>query len=49
MKLTVIATLKLQSDEHKRYVKSWSFEKNEIAKPYWEEDQNFNWDQKKVD
>ena len=41
-------SLKLRSDEHKRTVRNCNCDKNEIAKHCWEEDQNFNWNQKKV-
>ena len=39
--------LKLRSEEHKKYVKKYDCEKNEIAKHCWEADVNFSWDQKK--
>ena len=55
MKLTVIALkqstkwyLKSCPDEHKRSVKNCNFEKNEIAKHWWEADHNLSCDQKKV-
>ena len=40
--------LKSRSDEHKRFFRNWDCEKNEIAKPFWEADHNFGWDQKEV-
>ena len=40
--------LKLHSDEHKRSVRNFDCDKNEIAKQCWEADQNFNYDQKKL-
>ena len=36
------------SDEHKRSVRKCDCEKNEIAKPFWEANHNFSWDQTKV-
>ena len=39
---------KSRSDEHKRSVRNYDCDKNEIAKHCWEADHNFNWDQKKV-
>ena len=41
-------SLKWCSDEHKRYVRNYDCDKNEIAKHCWEADHNFNWNQKKV-
>ena len=41
-------SLKMRSDEHKRSVKNYNCEKNEIVKHCWEEDHNFSWDQKEV-
>ena len=41
-------SLKSHSDEHKRSVRNWDCDKNEIAKHCWEADHNLNWDQKKV-
>ena len=41
-------SLKSRSDEHKRYVKNYDCDKNEIAKHVWEANHNFNWNQKKV-
>ena len=41
-------SLKSRSDEHERSVRKCACDKNEIAKQYWEADNNFNWDQKKV-
>ena len=41
-------SLKLCSDEHKRFVRNCDCDKNEIAKHYWEVDHNFCWYQKKV-
>ena len=41
-------SLKSCSHEHKRSVRNCDCDKNEIAKHCWEEDHNFNWDQKKV-
>ena len=41
-------SLKSHSDEHKRPVRNYDCENNEIAKHSWERDYNFNWDQKKV-
>ena len=40
--------LKLHSEEHKRSVRNFDCDKNEIVKHCWEADHNFNWDQKKV-
>ena len=37
-----------RSDEHKRSVKNYDCEKNEIAKHGWEADHNFSWHQKEV-
>ena len=39
---------KLRSDEHKSSVENCDCDKTEIVKHIWEEDHNFNWDQKKV-
>ena len=39
---------KLRSDEHKSSVENCDCDKTEIVKHSWEEDHNFNWDQKKV-
>ena len=57
MKLTVVTegvyvgkskpSLKSRSDEHKRSVRNWNRDKNEIAKHCWEADPNFSWDQTK--
>ena len=41
-------SLKSRSDEHKRSVRNCDFDKNQIAKHFWEADLSFNWDQKKV-
>ena len=41
-------SLKLRSDEHKRSVRNYDCEKNEIAKLCWEADHNVSWNQKKV-
>ena len=41
-------SLKLHSDEHKRSVRNYDCDKNEIAKHCWEAYHNFSWDQKKV-
>ena len=49
MKLTVLtAELKSRSDQHKRSVKNYDCEKNEIVKHCYEADCNFSWDQRKV-
>ena len=59
MKLTVVTceavyfgeskwSLKFRSDKHKRSVRNYDRDNNEIAKHFWEADQNFSWDQKKV-
>ena len=39
---------KSPSDEHKRSVRNFDCDKNQIAKHCWEADHNFSWDQKKV-
>ena len=41
-------SLKLCSNEQKRYIRDCNCDKNEIAKHCFEADHNFNWDQKKV-
>ena len=41
-------SLKLDSNEHKRFVRNCDCDKNEIGKHCWEADHKFNWDQKKV-
>ena len=41
-------SLKSRLDEHKRATRNWDCEKNETAKPCWEGDHSFVWDQKKV-
>ena len=41
-------TLKSRLHEHKRSARNWDCDKNDIAKHCWEEDHNFNWDEKKV-
>ena len=54
MKLTVATvkqfkrSLKSRSDEYKRSVRNFDYDKNEIAKRCWEADHNFYWDQRKV-
>ena len=45
MKLAIVMISR--SDEHIKLVKNWDNEKIEIVKHSWEEDHNFNWDQKK--
>ena len=40
--------LKSCSDEHKRSVRNYDCNKNEIGKHCWEADHNFSWDQKKL-
>ena len=41
-------SLKSRSDEHKRSVRNFDSDRNEIAKHCWEADHNFNFDQKRV-
>ena len=41
-------SLKSWSDEHKRPVRNWDYDKNEIAKHYCEANHNFSWNEKKV-
>ena len=41
-------SLKSRLDEHKRFVRNFDCEKNEITKHCWEADHNLSWDQKKV-
>ena len=41
-------SLKSRSDKQKRSVRNCNCDKNEIAKHYWEADQSFYWDQKRV-
>ena len=41
-------SLKSLSDEHKRSIRNCDWDNNESAKHCWEADQNFNWNQKKV-
>ena len=41
-------SLKLRSDKHKKAVRNYNCEKNEIAKHCWEAGHNFRWDEKKV-
>ena len=36
------------SNEHERSIKNYDCEKNETVKHSWEENHNFNWDQKEV-
>ena len=53
MKLAVVTvkqstSVKLRSDERKRFVRNCDCDKNEIANHYWEANHNFSWDQKKV-
>ena len=38
----------LSNPVHKRYVRNWDFDKNEIPKRCWEANHNFSRDQKKV-
>ena len=49
MKLTVVTVFKIMFRWTKRSAKSSNCEKNEIPKQSFEEDDNFSWDQKKVD
>ena len=41
-------SLTSRSDEHKKSVTNCDCDKNEVAKPCWEADHNFSWDQKEV-
>ena len=41
-------SLKSRSDEHKRSIRNWNCDKNEIAKYCWEAGHNFNWDRMKL-
>ena len=41
-------SLKLLSDEHKKFVRNYDFHKSELAKHCWEAGHNFSWDQMKV-
>ena len=49
MKLTVVTVFKIMFSWTKRPAKSCDCEKNEIPKQSFEADDNFSWDQKKVD
>ena len=49
MRLTVVTVFKIMFRWTKRSAKSSNCEKNEIPKQSFEEDDNFSWDQKKVD
>ena len=40
-------SLKSRSDEHKRSVRNYNCDKNEITKHCWEADHNINWGQEK--